>query len=457
MITDIPMTDIPTKEIVELLPDGKQVTRTIIDIRPRQAQMMRLRYGGNVIFDDARLTELENKIDNMVQCQHAASVAANLDNCTDHAQVAKAEGDNNAMAQHRMRVCIGHNADGSPVIKQVGAKSETELADKIVATVLQSERRSEFIPPLQPIVTTDIPTFGQYAADWLATYKTGKLKPTTLKGYNVMLNAHLYPAWAETPLNKIDAKSIQQFMDERKSLSKKYLRELRNCLSQILESARQDKLIADNPAKDNRLKNPSSIVTERQALSAEHLRSIIASLHLLDDDPKAQIYLALVIYTGARKGEILGLRWEDVDLANNVIHIRRNVTTTSNQPIIGTPKTKAGYRDIPILQGLLDYLKGGDPTHYVVGGRDTPITGCEHTRMMQRIKAKIDLHGATSHCFRHTFGTLLNDVGANVKTIQAILGQSDFKTTADRYVHPRQEREIEAANMVNDMLSSANT
>ena len=57
--------------------------------------------------------------------------------------------------------------------------------------------------------------------------------------------------------------------------------------------------------------------------------------------------------------------------------------------------------------------------------------------MMKRINASVDLHEATSHVFRHTIGTMLNDTGADVKTIQSILGQSDFKTTMDRYVHPR--------------------
>ena len=448
----------PTKQITELCANGMKRQRTIIDAMQIQTRMMRLGYT-NMIVDDSRITELEKTIADMVEYQQRVSPSASLENCTDNARnVIDVKGED-TMAYKRMRLCIGYNDDGSAIIKQIGANSETELSDKIVTTMLQSERRYEFIPKAEVAaspVTAEIPTFRVYAEDWLSTYKVDKIKPTTLKGYRVMLNAHLIPAWGDTPINQIDAKAIQQFLDDRKDQSKKYLRELKYCLSQILESAKQDKLIADNPAKDSRIKIPSNKVTERQALTTEQVQSIIASLHLLDDDPKAQAYLALVVFTGARKGEILGLQWGDVDLANNVIHIRRNVTTTSNQPIIGTPKTKAGYRDIPILQGLREYLKGGEPSCYIVGGRDKPITGCEHTRMMQRIKAKIDLQGATSHCFRHTFGTLLNDVGANVKTIQAILGQTDFKTTADRYVHPRHERETEAASKVNDMLCPAN-
>lgn len=72
--------------------------------------------------------------------------------------------------------------------------------------------------------------------------------------------------------------------------------------------------------------------------------------------------------------------------------------------------------------------------------------------MTKRIHNTIDLHGATAHVFRHTMGTMLNDANADVKTIQSILGQSDFKTTMDRYVHPREEKKKEAIKKVGLLL-----
>ena len=270
-----------------------------------------------------------------------------------------------------------------------------------------------------------------------------------------MLNKHLYPTWGDTPLDQIDTKAIQAFWDARKEKSRKYLRDLKNFLAQILESARLDGIIAVNPCKDSRLENPSDKVTKREAVPESEVKDIIANLHLLDDDPKAQRYMALVIFTGARKGEVLGLRYEDIDA--DLLHIRRNVTFTSNQPIVGTPKTKAGYRDVPIMQGLMEFIGSGDPSSYIVTGTDKPMTASAHTRMMQRVKAKIDLNGATSHCFRHSMGTLLHDTGADIKTIQAILGQTDYKTTADRYVHSVMASEMQAAAKVNDRLCAANT
>lgn len=72
--------------------------------------------------------------------------------------------------------------------------------------------------------------------------------------------------------------------------------------------------------------------------------------------------------------------------------------------------------------------------------------------MFKHIKEKSDMFGATSHSLRHTLGTLLNDVGADVKVIQAILGQKDYKTTMDRYVHPVEKRNHEAISQISDIL-----
>ena len=167
--------------------------------------------------------------------------------------------------------------------------------------------------------------------------------------------------------------------------------------------------------------------------------------------------MALAIFTGMRRGEIIGLRWEDVDLSANVLHVRRNVTFPKgdNRPCIGTPKTESGNRDVPIMSALLEYLKPvGKPNAYVVGDDVKPITFSIHRRMMERIRRTIDLHGASTHVFRHSFATMLNDAGASVKTIQSIIGQTDFKTTADRYCHARDIRKHEAVQGVDKLLCS---
>ena len=163
----------PTKQIVELCANGMKRQREIIDIMPGQARLMRLGYT-NMIVDDSRITKLEKTIADMVEYQQRVSPSANLENCTDNARTAvDANNGGGTMAYKRMRLCIGYNDDGSAIIKQVSANSETELSDKIVATMLQSERRYEFIPKTELVtspVTAEIAKFGVYANDWLTTF-----------------------------------------------------------------------------------------------------------------------------------------------------------------------------------------------------------------------------------------------------------------------------------------------
>jgi len=194
--------------------------------------------------------------------------------------------------------------------------------------------------------------------------------------------------------------------------------------------------------------NPLPILTQ--------LLFIVVFHELLDvfEQFMDQLYLSLVIFTGMRRGEVLGLRWEDVDLAENTIHVQRNATYTNNQPFVGTPKTKSGFREVPIIPDLLSFLLPVGEKGFVVSQKDPekPLTLTAFRCMMKRINASVDLHGATSHVFRHTIGTMLNDTGADVKTIQSILGQSDFKTTMDRYVHPRDNKKQEAIKNVSLLL-----
>ena len=112
------------------------------------------------------------------------------------------------MAFRRIRVCVGYKDDGTSIIRQISGYNELELADNIVKAIIQSERRTEFVPSsgdgIMPL--KDVPTFREYTDAWLKTYKEGKLKPTSLKGY-----------WdSETSRQRLTDTSIQGMSGSRK-------------------------------------------------------------------------------------------------------------------------------------------------------------------------------------------------------------------------------------------------
>ena len=363
------------------------------------------------------------------------------------------------MAVHRSRVCVGYNDDGSPVIQHIRGSSELDLADKIVQTILQSPRKNEFVDtPTSDTGKTPIveaPTLRVYTEEW-RRYKDGKQRQNTKDGYTSYLKCHIYPTWGDTPIDQIGTKDIQVFLNERSHLAAKTLREILNLLKQVLDSAVEDGFIPSNPAKSSRLSNPGKASKNREALDRDTLAEIASKLHLLEENDRR--FLALALYTGMRRGEIVGLRWEDIDLENNVIHVQRSANINRGKGAIGETKTASSKRDIPIAPDLLNNLKPLKATGYViVGKRDKsgaePISCTIYSLMLKRIEKTIDMHGATAHVFRHSLGTLL--YSQNVKTVQSIMGHSDFKTTTDRYVHAIDERKQTAIQQVDSLISQS--
>ena len=169
-----------------------------------------------------------------------------------------------------------------------------------------------------------------------------------------------------------------------------------------------------------------------------------------------RLFLLLPIYTGMRRSEVLGLRWTDVDFRLKQIRVQRGVTFAGNQPVIGPPKSKAGYRFIPLLPELDAALRSyNHECEYIIGG-DRPITEQAYQRTWERINRTINLHGATAHVFRHTFATIAAPY-LDIKTLQTIMGHADIETTLDRYTHAQEERIRAAGELLTGKFKSSNS
>lgn len=247
-----------------------------------------------------------------------------------------------------------------------------------------------------------VPCFKEYAEDWYATYKANRIKASTAYAYHLTLR-QLYNQWENTPINQIRTKDIQEFLNQRKHLAEKTLSEMLITMKSIFESARRDGHIKENPATDKRIVIPSKKKTVRKALELEELRDILASLDKLNDTDRR--YMMLLLFTGMRRGEVLGLKWEDVDLKKNVFHIERSITFPcgKNDCEIGTPKTASGLRDVPISPELMKCLQPLGAHGFIIGG-EKPITLSVHRRMRT-----YQPHHRPSQGFSAHFPTLLRN------------------------------------------------
>ncbi len=337
---------------------------------------------------------------------------------------------------HRVRVSMGVDQKGAPLYKWVSGKNQDALNDAIVAAYVQSGRIWDFIktplpefePEMKNLTET---TFREYTEHWLTTYKKLTIKPTTMRGYRTMLESHLYPAFQDKIFDSITTDDVQEFLNKRADLSRKYLTDMVHFLGSISKDAMEDKVIRQDPTHSRKLSIPSQKKTTREALKKEDFLDIAA--HLKELTEGEALLVAFMLFTGMRRGEVLGLQWQDIDLEAELIHINRNVTYPTNQPTIGTPKTKTSIRDIPLSAELRSFFPKKKEEGYIFGGAE-PWSRMVFNRKWAKIEKKIDFHGATPHTFRHTFLTILSDK-TDVKTLQALAGHSDIQVTMNRYVH----------------------
>ena len=251
-------------------------------------------------------------------------------------------------------------------------------------------------------------------------------------------------------IDEIKVSDVQQLLDKHSDLANKTLSEIRNTLSQIFKYAVSDDLIKKNPCESVDLVIPSTRKSERKALPLNVYQEIISNLHMLIGNDRK--FLALCLFTGMRKGEVLGLRWED--LFSGSIHVRRNVTfPQSNQPSITTPKTKASIRSIPLSDPLIFMLQPFSKTGFVVGG-ENPLTQSAYRAVWNRIKKTINLHGATPHILRHSYLTYAVGSTTDYKTVQGISGHSDLFTLVNRYAHPQETKVIDLTNEIAGILTN---
>lgn len=362
-----------------------------------------------------------------------------LDNCMNDQAMSESIFKEEDMAKEDRRVIISWNDDGTPVYKRVKGHDQDEVNDKIVKTYVDSGRIWEFMDKPAGLVVESC-CMKVYSERWLERKR--KLKPTTKENYRKYLR-YIIDALGDKEVKDISVDDVQKLLDIHSDLSHKTLKDMKGILHQIFRYALSDGLIAKNPCDSVDLEIPSDKVTSREALRIDQFRDILSKLSELD--PMDRRYLALIMFTGMRRGEALGLKWNDINPVSMEIHICRGVThPQQNQPVISSPKTKAGIRTIPLDSELRMLLTENNLSifsndEFIIGG-EKPLTLSAFRAMMKRINSKIDLHGATAHVLRHSYLTYAVGETTDFKTVQGISGHADLSTLINRYAHPQEDK-----------------
>ena len=298
--------------------------------------------------------------------------------------------------------------------------------------------------------------FEDYAEEWLEIYMKPQLASTTYTCYRQQMNKHILPAFGDRDLRSIETVDIQCFLNERRQLRKESQRKLKGILNMIFNAAVDDMILDRNPLQSPRLRFTNQQKKVREPLRVADMQRICNEIPLLEREEDRR-FLAIQISMALRPCEVLGLQWQDVDLENNLLHIRRNVVHPDRfRPEVKETKTEGSYRTIPISSIARPYLTEAPSEDFIFGGKE-PLRYQAFRDVWKRIRGQIDICGATGYTFRHTVLTDLYDATKDVKTTQRYAGHSNPDMTMRRYVHGREECSQEVARRLDQMYMQENS
>jgi len=201
--------------------------------------------------------------------------------------------------------------------------------------------------------------------------------------------------------------------------------------------------------------NPCSSIIIPKALPKKK-RAAASSLdeEIIKKSYDIWLFPYIAIMTGMRKGEILALQWKDIDFNNDLIKVSKSVYHVGDVPKIKEPKTEAGIRVVPLLNGLKTVLsnqKNKNPENFIISldNGKSPLRKRRFITLYNKFKEKTGI-SCTAHQLRHSFATVAFEAGVPVKSVQEILGHKQISTTMDIYTEFRKKSLVEATSLLND-------
>jgi integrase len=287
--------------------------------------------------------------------------------------------------------------------------------------------------------------------------KSGDLyKPSAIRSYERALRDRLLPELGGKRLGDVQRRDVQRLADELlgEGLDPSTVRNVLMPLRVIYRRAIEDGDLAVNPTSHLRL--PAVRGRRERIASPEEAQQLLAVL--LERD---RALWATALYAGLRRGELMALRWADVDLAQGVIHVERSYDEKARLEI--EPKSRAGKRTIPIVGALRDELLAHKARErrergLVFGSSEEKTFVTSNVwRRAQVAWRRAGLTPIGLHEARHTFASTLIAAGVNAKAITTYMGHASIQTTYDLYGKLMPGSEAEAAALVDAYLSRADT
>ena len=260
-------------------------------------------------------------------------------------------------------------------------------------------------------------TVGQWMEVWFAHYAKVKVRPSSHQTYRGYIDNHIKPNIGKIPLEKLTSLELQKFYKkllekgrvdrleskhQSKGLSAKTVRNIHQIISSAMKLAQEQKLISTNPADGCAL--PRLEHREMQTLPVEQLQSFLREAR---DSGVFELYY-LELATGLRRGELLGLKWEDIDLERGDLRVRRQIARINGEVVEAPLKTKNAYRTLPLAEDTIGVLeaqrkKTGSSQWVFPSTTGGPISPDSVLHMLHRVLKRAGLPRVRFHDLRHPY------------------------------------------------------
>ena len=360
------------------------------------------------------------------------------------------------------RYTAGHDPEsGKAIYKNVLGRTQAEVKSKLKAAIEKTKSLE--------VTKAGKYTVGAWMDEWFENYAKVKVRPSSHQTYRGYIDNHIKPNIGKISLENLTSLELQKFYKklltsgridrveskhQTKGLSPKTVRNIHQIIASAMKLAKEQKIISADPAEGCAL--PKLEHREMKTLPIEQLTSFLREAK--ESGVFEMYYVELA--TGLRRGEILGLKWEDLDLERGDLRVKRQVSRINGEVVEAPLKTKNAYRTLPLAEDTIAVLKeqkkkaGGSPWVFPspTGG---PISPDSVLHMRHRVLKRAGLPRVRFHDLRHTFATLALQNGVDVKTVSGMLGHFSAGFTLDTYAHVTTAAQKEAARTMEKVLMAA--
>ncbi|WP_083731264.1 MULTISPECIES: site-specific integrase [Protofrankia] len=347
--------------------------------------------------------------------------------------------------------------DGKRVRKTVYGKTEKECRSKLKEVQKAAE--------LGVNVTAERRTVTVWLGEWMEIKRGDGTRPATLRTYRWLINTHIVPTIGRIQLDKLTPLDVRRLVAAAKAagLSPVSVRHVHSLIRNALAEAERLDLVPRNVAKAVRA--PSVPHKDVRALRPEEARRLIEVLR----GDRLEALFACALMLGLRRGEILGLRWTDVDLDGAVLHVRQSLQRVDGSLTFVPAKTVRSHRKLPIPARLVELLRqhrvlqagerfergdGWTETGLVfTSSIGTPLEPRNVNRRFDQLREKAGLPWLRLHDLRHAFASMLFSEGVPARTVMELLGHSTIQLTMNTYTHVMPETQRDAVGRLDHLLT----